>query len=147
MSVCVPMSMVCMLLQMCENMCVWSWMPVSISVHVCVCVQECLWARCVCTWASISMSKCVCPCLCAHRYPKTWCVSTWVSVSTSVFVCICVCVRVRVDASNFVKWVYVCVYHCLVVPLSYLERECQLEAAVLQASHWKWRARGWLLND
>lgn len=39
MSVFVPMSMVCMLLQMCENMCVWSWMPVSTSVHVCVCAR------------------------------------------------------------------------------------------------------------
>lgn len=104
MSVCVPVSMVCMLLQMCENMCVWSRMPVSMSVHVCVC------ARVPVSTVCVHMG------VCKHK-------------------CVCVCVRVCVDASKFVRRVYLCVYHCLVVPLSYLERECQLEAAVLQTSH------------
>ena len=64
--VCAPMSMVYMLLQMCENMCVWSQMPVSTSVHVCVRVCKSACEHGVCAHGHLLTRVNVCARACVH---------------------------------------------------------------------------------
>ena len=111
---------------------VFSWMSVSVFMHVCAHVYVCV-CVCVCyVSVTVVMYLCVyvCVCVCVHLSLPGVCVCVCVCLSVCLSVCLCGLIPVCICMS-----LWMCVYMCLSVCLSIFVNLCLCVYACVHVCH------------